>query len=360
MRTNTLLLRATFLPVFLVGCGDAVRMQIVDPAAAEADTEDVRQTLPWQQVSGQHDLGGDKCESGGVGALGGFRWNPGTNQEEYYWIDTTDGSTTAKGIVGDLFVWSGKAIIDQDEQRIYVPGFARDVEAVDGGGRTSKLYTLDMYSGDLLDARPLDLKAVNISSSVVDGKFLGFRWNALDTVEEMVHVDITTGETTLLGTVGDLRVWSGESIIDEEAGVVYVIGSPGGGAAEKIYSLDLTSGALLNETLLETCSSFRRPASIRLLRRGEFLGFCWNPDLLVEEIVKINPATGAMTPPYGTVGDLKWWHGRAVLNQDNQECYVFGTNGEGVTKMYVMAAETGELLDDVEVMAEPIRPFMVY
>ena len=32
----------------------------------------------------------------------------------------------------------------------------------------------------------------------------------------------------------------------------------------------------------------------------------------------------------------------------------------GVTKMYIMAAETGELLDDVEIMAEPIRPFAVY
>ena len=124
-----------------------------------------------------------------------------------------------------------KAISIQDEQRIYVPGFARTSKPIDGGRRTSAL-TLDMYGGDLLDARPLDLKASTFPPAWSMESSWGFG-GTRSARSKMVHrhrrVKQRCWAQSAISGCG-----SGESIIDEEAGVVYVIGSPGGSAAEKI------------------------------------------------------------------------------------------------------------------------------
>ena len=79
------------------------------------------------------------------------------------------------------------------------------------------------------------------------GDVTAFRWDATTSLEEVVRLDVSTGEATAIGTVGDLLWWSGQTLIDPVHDVIYVQGTPEGPMAgldgvEQTYSIDVVTG----------------------------------------------------------------------------------------------------------------------
>ena len=60
----------------------------------------------------------------------------------------------------------------------------------------------------------------------------------------MVAVDVTTGAETALGTVGDLRSWSGQSVVNPTNDTMLFWGS--NGIDNKVYEMDLSTGMALS------------------------------------------------------------------------------------------------------------------
>ena len=73
------------------------------------------------------------------GNLIGLRWNLSTSKEEFGVINTTTGSFTVKGTVGDVVGWSGPSVISGNT--LYVSG----VNSAD----QPKLYILNTTTGSL-------------------------------------------------------------------------------------------------------------------------------------------------------------------------------------------------------------------
>lgn len=292
-----------------------------------------------------------------LAALGAVRWN-GT-EEEYYWIDTTDGSTTVKGIVGDLKFLSVFGSMVAGGGRVYVKGEP-------AGGSPWKLYTLDAASGELLSDPGVPGLAAITLAGVADDGIVGFRWNG--SAEEMVLVDPDDGEVTVRGTVGDLAMWSQEAAIDPERDRAYVFGS-NGGDRQKVYTLRLSDGALLADE--RTSWGDRQdvsPAGVFVDSEGDLHAFAWDGD--TERMLRIDPDAGEMTS-VAPVGDLKFWSNVAAWNGTNDEVYVLGTNasdpadtglagGDGGDHLYVLDAAEEAFLYQVPVADYPSEAVFVY
>ena len=155
-----------------------------------------------------------------VGSLIGIRWNAEASQEELFRLDPMTGETFTYGVVGDLnFIqWTYPMLVDPERGLIYVDGFDANSD--------QKLYTMDMWTGDLLDTVALEQPTAGWEINS-EGSIVFFRWNEGAQVEEMLRLDPTTGDTELMGTVGDLEFWSQETVIDNAANRIYAFGKTG-------------------------------------------------------------------------------------------------------------------------------------
>jgi len=294
-----------------------------------------------------------------VGSLAALRWNQEASLEEYYWIDTTDGSSDVRGAVGDLETLDAFAPAAADNQagRVYVLGNNSESD--------SKIYALDSVTGELVGdvVIPEGLNA-SVTGVLPDGDILGFRWNSNDSVEEMIALDPSTGTVGVRGTVGDLETWSTESAVDATANRVYVFGMPAAGPS-KIYSIDTVSGEPVASPELtlggEPLGS--PPVGVAVNGVGEVVGFRWNPAEEVEEMLRVDPETGETTV-IGAVDDLRVWSTVTALNNTNDEIYVIGSNSDvGAPDsdfLYVMDASTGAFLYKVPVVDYPTSALFVY
>lgn len=332
----------------------AYRVTVV-PAGAQVRSNDV-----WYPRDGE--LGGAGGSGGGaaagdpevaVGALAAFKWNGTT--EDYYWIDMVTGETRVVGTVGDLMWWSqDSTAADSDSHTVYVAGSNEAGE--------SKLYTLDTLSGELVSEVVVDIGSLQLPLALsvsLDGQsVLGFRWNGA--TEDYVAIDSATGAISVLGTVGDLEMWSTETALDRAAGRMYVIGTNHGGTT-KLYVLDAGTGDLLSDVpLVGSGGQYDlNITGLAVSSAGTLLGFRYNFDQAVEEMVELDPTTGAITVR-GTVGDLLMWSSVTVLNPSNDNLYVVGITAAEQDKLYTMDAATGELLYSLPIADYPTEATLVY
>lgn len=332
----------------------AYRVTVV-PAGTQVRSNDV-----WYPRDGE--LGGASGSGGGaaaggpevaVGALAAFKWNGTT--EDYYWIDMVTGETRVVGTVGDLMWWSqDSTAADSASHTVYVAGSNEAGE--------SKLYTLDTLSGELVAEVAVDIGSLQLplalSVSLEGQSVIGFRWNGA--TEDYVAIDPATGAISVLGTVGDLETWSTETALDRAAGRMYVIGTNNAGTT-KLYVLDAASGNLLSEVPLVGSGG---PYDLNITglvvsSAGTLLGFRYNFDESFEEMVELDPMTGAIAVR-GTVGDLLMWSNVTVLNPSNDNLYVVGITAAEQDKLYTMDSATGELLYSLPVADYPTEATLVY
>ena len=158
------------------------------------------------------------------GNLIGLRWNVSASEEEFGVINTTTGSFTVKGTVGDLNGLSCPSIISGNT--LYVSGTNSSAQ--------SKLYILNTTTGSLTST-------VNLSDELVlsgfdsGGNLIGLRWNVSASNEEFGVIDTTTGNFTVKGTVGDLTGFFPPAILS--GNILYVSGSNDSGQ-NKLYILN--------------------------------------------------------------------------------------------------------------------------
>ena len=108
---------------------------------------------------------------------------------------------------------------------------------------------MDSLTGALVDTLPLtsaSLTGVQLSPDRT--QLLYGSWNGSE--EKMVAIDVTTGQATEVGTVGDLLYWSGQTVINPADETMLFWGS--NGTTDKLYVLDIATGAELRSVPLTT------------------------------------------------------------------------------------------------------------
>lgn len=198
--------------------------------------------------------------------------------------------------------------------------------------------------------------AVAVGKSLAVGSVAGFKWNGAS--EDYYWVDLVTGQSQTLGTVGDMKVWEwkGGAAFDAPNSLIYVVASPDDAESVwKIYTLNAATGALVADVAIQG----KHPASLKVSSSGEVLGLSWNGSQ--EELSVIDPATGAVTVR-GTVGGFAVWSNESAIDNAHDRLYVIGTDEPGFDPMagpdpnapwsvFTLDSLTGALLD-----TKPLSP----
>jgi hypothetical protein len=245
------------------------------------------------------------------------------------------------GTVGDLMWWSSQVVVDHAGEVIYVMGSTED--------SISKLYTLDMWTGDLVDELVFSPggSGWEINS---EGKLIGCRWSGSE--EELFTVDTLTGSVEVIGIVGDLGSWSGQTVIDNTIDRMYIIGTDSSSTTQ-LWVMDSVTGDLI-ETITPT--DFMGGSGLQMSPSGNAVYAYWNGS---EEILtELDLTTGERTD-LGTVGDLGSWSGQTVVDPTNNTILIWG-NGDDGANIYAMDVLTGDLLYTTPVAATMAAPRFIY
>lgn len=175
------------------------------------------------------------------------------------------------------------------------------------------------------------------------GSFASIRWNSDNMTEEYYWIDFITGETKVIGTVGDLHWLNAFSpaAVDNSTKQLFVIGYDADQVG-KVYTLDSITGELIDSVVFPDSD----PDAVTVAS-GQLLGFRWNSVDQAEEVVAIDPATGNQDV-IGTVGDLMWWSSEIAVDEIAQYIYVLGQNEAYEPKIYTIDASTGAFLSSVQ------------
>ena len=274
-----------------------------------------------------------------LGALIGFQWNG--SEEEILRLSPVMDDSSLMGTVGDLMWWSSQVVVDHAGEVIYVMGSTED--------SISKLYTLNMWTGDLVDELVFSPggSGWEINS---EGKLIGCRWSGSE--EELFTVDPLTGGVEVIGIVGDLASWSGQTVIDNSIDRMYIIGTNSSGTTQ-LWVMDSVTGDLI-ETITPT--DFMGGSGLQMSPSGNAVYAYWNGS---EEILtELNLTTGERTD-LGTVGDLGSWSGQTVVDPTNNTILIWGNGADG-TNIYAMDVLTGELLYTTPVERSMAAPRFIY
>jgi hypothetical protein len=174
-----------------------------------------------------------------TGLLIGVRWNSSSSKEEVGVIDTTNGSFTVIGTVGDLMTWQ-QAILSGNT--LYMMGW----NCVGGNCGPEKLYVFNTATGSLTNSVDWGFTNVSLEGANNTGLLIGVRWNSSSSKEEVGVIDTTNGSFTVIGTVGDLMTWQ-QAILS--GNTLYMMGwnCVGGNCGpEKLYVFNTATGSLTN------------------------------------------------------------------------------------------------------------------
>ncbi|MCB9760076.1 MAG: hypothetical protein H6739_09605 [Alphaproteobacteria bacterium] len=215
-------------------------------------------------------------------------------------------------------------------------------QGVTASGKLDWTVPLEVEAGRGYSLRFADRDGTPVQQAVTLGALIGFRWNGAQ--EELLRLDPVTGNTLLLGLVGDLERWNVEVALDRTAALTHIWGVDAAGQ-EKIYTMDMFSGAFLGDVAVHGTSEGWQVNS-----QGDLLGLRWNG--AVEELVSLDPATGLSTP-IGVVGDLAVWSAETAIDATTDTLYVVGADASDAWSLYVMDALSGALVDKLP-LAEPV------
>jgi hypothetical protein len=237
--------------------------------------------------------------------------------------------------------WSGQVVVDHAGEVIYVMG------STDGG--VDKLYTLDMWTGDLLTDLAFTPGGTGWELNS-EGKLIGCRWSG--TEEELFTVDPITGTSEVIGIVGDLAFWSGQTVIDNSIDRMYIIGTDSADTTQ-LWVMDSVSGDLL-ETITPT--GFSGGTGLQLSPSGNAVYAYWTGT--EEMLTELDLTTGEHTD-LGVVGDLATWSGQTVVDPTNNTILIWG-NGATGSNIYGMDVLTGDLLYTTPVETSIMAPRLLY
>jgi len=161
-------------------------------------------------------------------------------------------------------------------------------------------------------------------------------WNgslSSNCIEGVDHVRVETGEGVPRGMLADLHTWSSQQFVETRDGLrVGAIGMTVD-QSNKLYVLDLTSGATTSVTVAHAYTLAGVASS------GKFVGAYWTGS--VEQVDLIDGTTGTTTP-VGALGDLQWWSDQLVLDRQNHRVYALGSpTNTPASELYTLDLATG-------------------
>jgi hypothetical protein len=252
----------------------------------------------------------------------GISYNAATAQNEIYSIDPITGTSTfLQSVVFDNSGWTGHISVDLKSNRFYTLSAA------------NRLYTFDLTSGALLVTVSLSprFQAVELRS---DGSMIGISYNAETAQNETYSIDPTTGASALLqSVVFDNSGWTGQISVDQKSTRFYTLS-----AANKLYTFDLTSGALL-----ATISLSPRFQAVGLRGDGSLIGISYNAATAQNEIYSIDPVAGTSTFLQSVVFDNNGWTGYISVDQKSNRFYTLSA----ANKLYTFNLASGALLNTI-------------
>jgi hypothetical protein len=138
--------------------------------------------------------------------------------------------------------------------------------------QATRAYTISVLPSDSA-GEPRSLPIQGVRDHLTVGSIAGFKWNGAN--EEYYWIDLVTGESQVIGTVGDLTLWEwkGASAFDASNGLIYAVGAPDDSTSvRKIYTFDAATGALISDTVLQG----PHPSGLKVNASGQVLGMPWN------------------------------------------------------------------------------------
>ena len=280
-------------------------------------------TLTYSQSVAARDFGNHNDDV----ALIALDWNAAEGVEEVMRLDPATGTQTVIGEVGDLHWWHGQSVFDSGTNRLYIAGIST--------GGADKLYTVDAPSGGLINEVPLDRSELYLAGVDAGGDLIALNWDAVNGTEDVCRLDPDTGELTELGQAGDLMWWLGQCAVDPAAGLLYAIGWADGGSA-KLYTFNLAGGTVTAQPAVAHAELYLAG----LAGSGDLIALGWNAGEGVEEVYRLNPATGALTE-LAELDDLMWWQGQPSLDVAGNALYVTGRPDGGSFTLYSVDLGTG-------------------
>lgn len=293
------------------------------------------------------------------GRLLAASWNPDRSVEELVTVDPISGGVSILGdITGLLTLNPGVAALDSTRHRYYL--FGQDNTPPFPG--LPRLYVSDTQSGQLVaspvigwtssNPRFRSLSGLHIEPST--GRVVGNSWNPDRQVEELVSIDATTGVVAVLGDITGLQTLSpGVTALDADRRRYYLPGREGPNpftGAYRLYTSDTQTGQLVGSPVLSFSSGpgFRNLSGIEVEpSTGRLMGNSWNSTRQVEELVTIDPSSGAVTAIGDVTGLLNLSPGVTAHDAGLRRYYLPGFSSPGLPggqyRLYVSDTQTGQL-----------------
>jgi hypothetical protein len=146
---------------------------------------------------------------------------------------------------------------------------------------------------------------------------VGAYWNGSVVVVDLV--DPTTGQGALLGQLGQLGGWSPNLVLSRDGTRLYGIGNPHGSFANKLVTLDLTSGTWSDVTTAQA----QMYVLAGVTDDEHVVGVFWNGS--AEEVDLVDPTTG-VGASVGQLGDLHTWPDQPAYDHEANIVYAWGWN----------------------------------
>lgn len=171
-------------------------------------------------------------------------------------------------------------------------------------------------------ANPIRYTINNVSGSYVSQDKIALLW--WDGTSEKVGLyNTNTDNIVTIGTVGDLQIWQGQSIVKDDT--LYTFGfnandSLNNGSDSqilKLYRNDVKTGALISKTSMPYDLT---NLTIAGRHNNEIILLWWNGSSQQFGVLDTNSDT---IVTIGTVGDIEWWQQQCIIKDDI--LYTFGT-----------------------------------
>jgi hypothetical protein len=176
-------------------------------------------------------------------------------------------------------------------------------------------------------------------AGMYDGKIIALGWHTGEQLEYVLEVDPATGNTTSVGTVGDMRWWHRQAVLVEADDAVYVAGTADG-VSYKLYAFDLTTNTVVGQPGLARPETFFAGAD----SAGDLVGVAW--DGSAWQVYCVDPGTAAMGDAVGEVSGLWAWNGEAVVDPTTDTLYVSGLTQDQTRTLYILDLATGTVTDE--------------
>ena len=143
-----------------------------------------------------------------------------------YYLDPKTGMQTHVGDFDGMTSWQAQLVYDDSKRTVYAIGNS-------GGFDTFYLFSLNLDTGKT--TRPylgaIEGGMINyiLGGLTQDGRLVGAYWDG--TAEKAILIDPATGSVDIVGTFGNLRMWSGQLVYGGVPSTAFAYGQDPSGAA---------------------------------------------------------------------------------------------------------------------------------